>query len=566
MIPNPAAIHAQKSLLLIMILDYLKENTTEQNPVTVECLRRKIEDASGFMPARNTIYGYLDTLELAGFPIGKCKRGIYYSESVLTDGQVRFLADSVLYSDFLTKTGAEEILDALAPLGSPELQKYIKGQKARVKWTRKGTKQNIYLIIEKLQTAITTKKQIRFNYLTYREDLTAVPMYDAPLTVHPYQMVYKNGRYYLIGAVDGNEQISTWRIERIDQIEELKTPRIENTQIKEIMRSGDISKYVEAQPDLCGGKVETFKLQCSNIQLDDIVDAFGNDIRIVRNSVKITSPDVVILSVSATRESMRAWAMAHVFNAVILEPEDMREEIMDMLHKGFTHYHYADKSTMVRSRFARSIEEAVRMAKLSEQTELTFHAQTHGSEMVRIDSSLFEGMPQIEWIRFSYLAFSDKEFLSYFPNLKILMLRHCEYDPTALQYAPGVTDLTLSECDDVTKQAIIQMKELEQLSLDFCDVSDLSFLKRTSIKKLSLSFCDELTNISCLSSIPALNDLYIHDCKGITDYSFLSEMKNLKILDIESLHFNYEDAKRLQEQLPDCKIHARGYNDEEDFI
>ena len=159
MIPNPAAIQAQKSLLLIMILDYLKENTNEQRPVTVECLRRKIKDASGSMPARNTIYGYLDALELAGFPIGKCKRGIYYSESVLTDGQVRFLADSVLYSDFLTKTGAEEILDALAPLGSPELQKYIKGQKARVKWTRKGTNQNIYLIIEKLQTAIAAKNR-----------------------------------------------------------------------------------------------------------------------------------------------------------------------------------------------------------------------------------------------------------------------------------------------------------------------------------------------------------------------------------------------------------------------
>jgi hypothetical protein len=37
-------------------------------------------------------------------------------------------------------------------------------------------------------------------------------------------------------------------------------------------------------------------------------------------------------------------------------------------------------------------------------------------------------------------------------------------------------------------------------------------------------------------------------------------MKNLKYLSVESLHFNYEDAKRLQEQLPDCVINNTHVN------
>ena len=43
--------------------------------------------------------------------------------------------------------------------------------------------------------------------------------------------------------------------------------------LKEIEASGGMSAYVDAQPDLCGGLVETFKLQCFRDSVDEVVDA-----------------------------------------------------------------------------------------------------------------------------------------------------------------------------------------------------------------------------------------------------------------------------------------------------
>ena len=133
LIPDPAMVEGKKSMILLMILEILEKNTDVDHPMMKEELRSKINEQFGFYPSRNNVYDKLDTLTEAGFPIVQTGDGVYYDGAELTDGELRFLADSVLYSDFATHQGAAEMLEALSSLGSLAFQKYMKKQISRKK-------------------------------------------------------------------------------------------------------------------------------------------------------------------------------------------------------------------------------------------------------------------------------------------------------------------------------------------------------------------------------------------------------------------------------------------------
>ena len=123
LIPKPDAVQQEKNLLLLMILDILSEDTSAEQRITKEELRKRIEERFGFSPARNTLYDKLRMLEIAGFGIVAGDDGIYLETDHMTDGALRYLVDSVLYSDFVTHTGAKDIIDMLKSLGSPAFRK-----------------------------------------------------------------------------------------------------------------------------------------------------------------------------------------------------------------------------------------------------------------------------------------------------------------------------------------------------------------------------------------------------------------------------------------------------------
>ena len=237
--PNAALAH--KSLLQLLVLEILRNYTDPEHPITKQKVIEKTTELCGFEPARNTIYGDIDALIDAGFPIEQSRKGVYYDGKSLSDGELRFLIDSVLYSDLMTKNGASEVIEALASLGSVDFQKYMEKQKARIGITRKSKQTNMFLGIEEIQTAIYQKKQISFNYLTCRPDLTKEKVYAEDITVNPYDLVYKNGKYYLLGALHDGDQINAWRVDRLCNVTILKTGRRDVPQLKEISSLGGMS-------------------------------------------------------------------------------------------------------------------------------------------------------------------------------------------------------------------------------------------------------------------------------------------------------------------------------------
>ena len=542
----PDAAKEHKALLQLLVLEILKNYTDPEHPITKQKVIEKATELCGFMPARNTIYDDIDALIDAGFPIEQSLKGVYYDGKSLSDGELRFLIDSVLYSDLMTKNGASEVIEALASLGSVEFQKYMEKQKARIGITRKSKQTNMFLAIEEIQTAIYDKKQISFNYLTCRPDLTKEKVYTEDITVNPYDLVYKNGRYYLLGALHDGVQISAWRVDRICDVKLIKTGRRDIPQLKEISALGGMNAYVDTQPDLCGGLVETFKIQCATDAIDEIVDVFGVNFSEAPEQINNYDDETVILSVKATRESMKAWSFTHADRMVVISPEDFRNEIKESLSEAQRMYRITGKPLQVQLLNARNFEEAVRLTKKSARKRIIYRGREY-RKYEKIDLSLLSDFTDLSALVLSDCQIEHPEILCSFKELSTLRFTRCQYDADIMSKLPNLYEADLDT--DKALQSLTGHQKLKKLYLTGEGIHDLTSVpKIPALKTLSLFRCNELTDCSCLQNASSVQFMEIRECHKLKDFTFLENMQNLRVLTIDSPFFTAEKGFSLHEK------------------
>lgn len=322
--------------------------------------------------------------------------------------------------------------------------------------------------------------------------------------------------------------------------------------------------YVDAQPDLCGGRIETFKLQVSDMAMDEIIDVFGSDFRLAPEQLTNPDPDIIYLFVRSTRDAVKAWAMMHATKIVVMEPRDLRDEIIQTIYRAHSYYFHAGKSLKMRSKIAPSLREAVRLVRMGGLTELSYHGMGTNHQCEVVETDVMQDLSLLEVITLSNVKIQDAGFLRGFPNLKTLDLNSSGFPSEMLRNASQLKELEISQWDSEIEECITGMKHLEAASIRHADITDLSFLKACpSLKRICLHVCEDITDLSPLTALPSLKEVFIVFCCGITDFSVLGCVKTLRYLSVETIHFHYEDAVRLQAELPDCEIVTRGYNDDE---
>ena len=540
LIERPDVVREKKGLLLLVIIDILRAHTDYTHRMTKEELRQRIKQECGFAPARNTITDKLNALEDAGFPIvqGTNER-VYYDGHDLTDGELRFLIDSVLYSDFVTHKSAAQIIETLAAFGTTDFQKEINRQKSRIERSRKGINQDVYRTIEDVQSAIRNKKQISCNYLTYRPDLTTECVYPEDITVNPYELVCKKGRYYLLGALKDSDRMLSWRVDRLCNIKVLTARCREIPLIREIHASGGMSAYAEKQPDLCGGVTETFKIQCAKTAIDEMVDAFGMDFIIAPEQTDNDDDETVILSVKATRESMKAWAFTHAASMVVISPADFRNEIAESLADAKRMYTLTGKPLHIRAFAAKNLAEAIRFAKKRAGKVLHYHGKGRRNEPERIDLTALLDMPDLTTFAVTDCSLEHADCLKQLPLLRKLSIVNCECDADQFTGLPSLCEFQTSDAS--LAKAVCASGTVTRLTLLGSDIRDASVIcEMPSLRTVSLVHCRKLTDCSALQNAKHIEKLEITNCDALEDFSFLENMKHLKRLRIKNPHISKE--------------------------
>ncbi|MEE1296746.1 MAG: WYL domain-containing protein [Bifidobacterium sp.] len=223
-----ARSHSTNSVLEIFAL--LLEETDENHGLTEKDIRRRLlerheDDPDYIAPSLRTIYNQMDwlkdhTSQIMGQRIRRIdpteinpelhhdvKLG-WYMTPLFTKGQMRLLADSLMLMHLDEDTLNELIRNLDSLTGQPIERRQLQRPRHLKSYTH--VKDSMLSVIETIDEAIALSRCITFNYCNMDADGNLVPRQRVPGTPNvyrfdPYGLVFKTGRYFLIGHYHDRE-------------------------------------------------------------------------------------------------------------------------------------------------------------------------------------------------------------------------------------------------------------------------------------------------------------------------------------------------------------------------
>ena len=265
-----------------------------------------------------------------------CMLSDFYLVRDFTDGELRLLIDSLLFSKHIPYSQCKELVEKLEGLSN----RYFRSRVRHIRTMPDTAPQNkqLFLNIETIDEAITNGKQIAFHYNAFGTDKKLHPRTDSTgnareYIVNPYQIAAANGRYYLICNYDKYDNVSNYRLDRITDIRLLDTPVKPMRQVKGLEHGFDLPKHMAEHIYMFGGESAPVTFTAKKYILNDVMDWFGTDVTFLDET-----EDDVTVKVTVNLASMRLWALQYALHARIISPPTLADAVRQDLQKAVENY------------------------------------------------------------------------------------------------------------------------------------------------------------------------------------------------------------------------------------
>lgn len=311
---------------LLFLLRYLQQNTDDHHLVTTPELLSVLESV-GYPADRKTLYDDIHVLK-EDFDIDiitEKHRGNEYFVGAreFELPELKLLIDAVASSRFISARESRKLVDKLSSQASVWQKKDLEpritiGERVKAPDTR------IYYTIDMLNSAIKQKRQVKFQYTEYDSRRRKILRNGGEVyTNSPYDCLWNDDKYYLIGYSEKHQGIVTFRIDRIVNLEILEE--------KSLPKPKDyrISDFVNKVFRMYDGTLQEVELHCEESMMKQLVDHFGTDFEV------ITAEDGCFFAKVKVSVSRTFFSWLFQFgNAVrIVGPGQTREEYRRMLEE-----------------------------------------------------------------------------------------------------------------------------------------------------------------------------------------------------------------------------------------
>ena len=344
-----------KKLSLFNTLEVLKKYTDEEHRLSQKEIADILERDYDMEVDRRTIKSNLMDLIDLGYEIeseeitrmirnnktGEAEESTIMSSIYLnrdfTKPELRLLIDSLLFSKHLPYSQCKELVEKLGSLSN----KYFRAHMDYIFTMPEDKTDNkqVFLNVDILDEAIDKKKKVTFKYLEYGTDKKQhIKLREdgekRVYVVSPYQMVAKEGKYYLICNYDKYDDISNYRVDRITDIEILdeKAKPFEKLKWSDGKRL-DLAEYMKKHVYMYASDNTTVKFRIVRPMISDVIDMFGKDVRFYDET-----DETVCVSVNVNETAMIQFAKNYAPDVVILSPDSLRERVKEELRKGYEAY------------------------------------------------------------------------------------------------------------------------------------------------------------------------------------------------------------------------------------
>ena len=344
-----------KKLSLFNTLEILKKYTDEDHRLTqAEIVELLKQDYDMEIDRRTVKSNIMDLIEL-GYEIesqettrmirnektGEVEESIIMSSFFLvrdfSKAELRLLIDSLLFSKHLPYSQCKELVMKLEALSN----KYFRASMNYISTMPEDKTNNkqVFYNIDILDEAISKGRKVSFKYLEYGTDKKQHPKLDKEgeervYVVSPYQMVAKEGKYYLICNYDYYDDISNYRVDRITEIEILDAKAKPFEKLKWANgKKFDLAEYMKQHVYMYSSEDSTVCFRIVKPMISDIIDMFGKEVRFYDET-----EDSVCVKVKVNEAAMVQFAQSYAPDVEILEPLSLRDEVKKRLREGYRAY------------------------------------------------------------------------------------------------------------------------------------------------------------------------------------------------------------------------------------
>ena len=317
------------NILPFRVYQILLAHTDGDHALPMGGLLRLLRTEYGLRCDRRAVYAALDKLRAVGCHIPEYQddgEGYRLLSRLLEPSEVQLLSDAVSAFPSISQRQCERLLEKLGRSLSRWQREQCRPLVTRTPW--RGANQETFLSIEVLEEAVSRRCQVEFQYMEYGMDKRLHPRRERPYRVSPYGLCFANGNYYLICRYQGAEDISHYRVDRIQS-----PVLLEDQPIGPLTTGLDLARYVRERVYPFPGETVRAVLRCEEDLLSDVLDRFGMETQLRDNGDGTF--DATVFTGAA---GLKFWALQYVTVCQVLEPLGLRREIGEILRNGWERY------------------------------------------------------------------------------------------------------------------------------------------------------------------------------------------------------------------------------------
>ena len=141
--------------------------------------------------------------------------------------------------------------------------------------------------------------------------------------VSPYECVWYQDYYYLLGSYDG-QRLSHYRVDRMARIR--STP-IQESLTESVAAGVLMYGYLGKMVGMASGREAGVEIRFDNTCVGEVIDALGENVAISRDG-----PEHFILKTRVLlNKKFTKWILGFGAGAVVIRPEELRQEIVQTL-------------------------------------------------------------------------------------------------------------------------------------------------------------------------------------------------------------------------------------------
>ena len=338
-----------KKIIILYILQILRDDTDEDHTMTQQQIADRLRSRYGMEVNRATVRRNIADLIDAGFDIqydevvrthidkktGEKEENVIYTnlyyQHDFTASELHMLIDGLLFSRSVPYKYRKELIDKLGKLSGS----YFNQRMNHVRCMSADSPQNpqLFYIIEMLDEAIETGKQVRITYGNYGPDYRLHPRLEddgseKQQTLNPYQLVASEGRYYLICNNDKYDNVANYRVDRIMSIRILDAPSRPKSMVRGLENGLDLSEYVYRNLNMFASPPEDVEFVIPGSFVPLVIDFFGKHVRFFQQEDGSYS-----CRLKVSRDAMTHWAVEHANIVKVVSPPGLVEEIRKEIRK-----------------------------------------------------------------------------------------------------------------------------------------------------------------------------------------------------------------------------------------